>query len=139
MRESLDYLDREAVLGALSDKWAWQDLDPRFLDKAGFGDGNNAALLSPAGFRFFLPAYLIADLDHLLTSVPTAHLAGCLQDVLLEGFGRAAARQFALFTRPEVEAIVAYLDSSARLTPSWSDMVAQALRNYWIPRLEAMR
>ena len=62
----------------LSKKWAafkgqtdWRTVDPGFLD----GHAVALSFFSEAGFRFFLPAYLIADLQgKLSTADPLFHL-----------------------------------------------------------------
>lgn len=110
----------------------WRDLESGFLD------GHYCALsfFSEAGFRYFLPAYLIADLNgKLLTADPVFHLTHGfyefsvdypVKDRVLQvtsgkstfvnprRYGAAtwydhACFKLSIFTREEAEAIVAYL------------------------------
>ena len=102
-------------------------------------DANSEALsfFSEGGFRFFLPAYLIADLEgQLQTADPLFHLTGGFSDAVVQvptkvrvyekTIGKSAllnprrygamtfydyARyRLSIFTREEAEAIVAYLE-----------------------------
>jgi hypothetical protein len=102
-------------------------------------DGNSEALsfFSEGGFRFFLPAYLIADLEaQLQTADPLFHLTGGFSDAVVQvptkarvyekTIGKSAllnprrygamtfydyARyRLSIFAREEAEAIVAYLE-----------------------------
>ncbi len=68
-------------VGAFKGCTDWSSLDPRFLD----GHYSALSFFSEAGLRFFLPAYLIADLEgRLLTADPTFHLTNGFSDGSLE-------------------------------------------------------
>jgi hypothetical protein len=55
----------------------WSQLDPVVLD----GSYNVLSFFSEGGFRYFLPAYLIADLEELLqTADPVFHLTNGFSD-----------------------------------------------------------
>ncbi len=111
----------------------WQDLDASTLDE------HYAALsfFSEAGFRFFLPAFLVADVrDELETADPLSHLVGGFSDgavevpvgsqVFTRRFGSSvlmnprrygairfedhARLRLSVFTREESQAIVSYLE-----------------------------
>lgn len=111
----------------------WSQLDPMVLD------ANYTALsfLSEGGFRYFLPAYLIADLEERLqTADPLFHLTNGFSDKVVKipsgqriyekTIGKSAfvnprrygamtwhdhARcQLSVFTREEAGAILAYLE-----------------------------
>jgi hypothetical protein len=120
-------------VGPFQGKTDWQKLDAAFLD------ARAAALsfFSEAGFRFFLPAYLTADLhDQLKLADPVFSLTGGFSDVDVETsvgnrlfviksgksdlinprrYGAATLEDYAryrlsVFTREEAVAIVAYLE-----------------------------
>lgn len=132
---------------------------------ADFLDAHASALsfFSEAGFRFFLPAYLIADLNGLLsTSDPVFHLTHGFFDfsVKLTAAGRTfvvksgkstlinprrygaattgdyARHKLAIFTREEAGAIVAYLEFKRdhdRDSPDKARVDA-ALESFWLER-----
>ena len=111
-------------------------LDPMVLD----ANYNALSFFSEGGFRYFLPAYLIADLEERLqTADPVFHLTNGFSDKVIEipagqriytkTIGKSAfvnprrygamtwhdhARsQLSVFTREEAAAIVAYLEHKA--------------------------
>jgi hypothetical protein len=119
-------------VGAFKGQTDWTALDPQFLDQ----HYSALSFFSEAGFRFFLPAYLIADLaDRLRTADPRFHLINGFSDGSLEEeteqgrvvhrwgksvlvnprrYGAArwedyARYRLAVFTREEANAIVVYL------------------------------
>ena len=47
-------------------KTDWRTLDPSFIDQAPDGFGTALSFFSDEAFRFYLPAYLLADLDEKL-------------------------------------------------------------------------
>lgn len=130
---------------------------------AGFLDQHGAALsfFSEAGFRFYLPAYLVADLEGKLQyAEPLFHLTHGFHDFTmhetLDGraiemhHGRAAflnprrygamtnedyARyRLAIFTREESGAILAYLEykrDADRDEPLVTEPIAAAIRLFW--------
>jgi hypothetical protein len=135
--------------------------------EAGFLDGHASALsfFSEAGFRFFLPAYLIADLrGQLQTADPLFHLTHGFSDwttevpagerTLLMKHGRSAfinprrygamtsydyARyRLSVFTREEASAIVAYLEYKRDVDPDVIDRRAidAALQAFWLERAQ---
>ena len=58
-----------------SDKHDWRALDAAFLDRAPQGLSSALSFFSREAFRYFLPAFLIADLDDSLeTADPAFHL-----------------------------------------------------------------
>ncbi len=146
-------------VGPFKGKRDWRKVDPEFLD------GHAAALsfFSEAGFRFFLPAYLVADLqDKLSTADPLFHLTHGFSDSTVElstktrtftrKFGKSAlvnprrygamtsydyARyRLSVFTREEAKAIVAYLThkkDSDSLGPD-KERIGAALHSFWMER-----
>jgi hypothetical protein len=129
-------------------KTNWQSLDPAFLDRAPNGFGSALSFFSDEAFRFYLPAYLIADMDGCLEFAdPLFHLCHGLQDssrserVNPRRYGERtwwdeACHKFAMFTRPQAKAIVAYLQfrSQAEEIPDFRKPIGEALRNYWLSR-----
>lgn len=121
------------VARALSGVTSWWQVDAGLLDAL----YTALAFLSEGGFRFFLPAYLVADLEgRLSTADPVFDLThGFLDTTVAIGVGSAvherrigrsalvnprrygamtwydhARARLAVFTREEAEAIVGYLE-----------------------------
>jgi len=138
--------------------------DRRNLE-ASFLDGHATALsfFSEAGFRYFLPAYLISDLrGQLQTADPLFHLTHGFSDwttevpagdrtlVLRHGrtafinprrYGAMTSYDYAryrlsVFTREEANAIVAYLEFKRDSDPDVIDREAieAALEAFWLER-----
>lgn len=140
-------------------KTDWRTLDPDLLD----GHGGALSFFSEAGFRFFLPAYLIADLQgKLSTADPLFHLTHGFSDssvevptktrVFTRKFGKSAflnprrygamtwydhARyRLSIFAKEEAKAIVAYLRYK-RDSDSFGldkERIDGALHSYWMER-----
>ena len=157
---SREGLEPAAVADAFVGVSDWSTLD------AGVLDANYDALsfLSEGGFRFFLPAYLIADLQgELFTADPVFHLTGGFHDRTVEvpigervfrrHIGRSAlinplrygamtfedyARyRLSVFSRQECGAIVAYLQHR-RSDPDSTDgeSIDAALDSFWRHRAD---
>lgn len=128
---------------AFADKYDWRTIDPDFLDNAPDGFGSALTFFSDEAFRFFLPAYLLADIEDRLELVdPVFHLTHGLEDqMLLEKidpvrFGDrtwldSRRYRFSVFRQPETHAIVAYLDFRARGNEFDRQRITQAIANYW--------
>ena len=137
----------------------WRSIEAAFLD----GHANALSFFSEAGFRFFLPAYLIADLrGQLQTADPLFHLTHGFSDWTTEvpagertffiRHGRSAfvnprrygamtfydyARyRLSVFTREEASAIVAYLRFKRDSDPDVIDTetIDAALDSFWLER-----
>jgi uncharacterized protein (TIGR00725 family) len=129
-----------------ADKPDWRTLTAEFLDQAPGGYGSSLSFFSEEAFRYFLPAYLIADLDEALSSVdPVFYLCHGLDDetrnqaVNPRRYGRRTwfderQHQFASFLPEEAGAIVAYLEYRASRDDFNRDRIAEAIRNYWRER-----
>ena len=127
-------------------KTDWRILGTAFLDQAPDGYASALSFFSDEAFRFYLPAYLIADLDQQLRTVdPTFHLCFGLDD--LHGpqpinprrYGDRTwltekQRKFAIFSPGQAAAIVAYLEYKATQDEFQQPMIEQALQNYWWQR-----
>lgn len=137
----------------------WSQLDPAILDAS----YTALSFLSEGSFRYFLPAYLIADLqDRLQTADPLFHLTNGFSDKVVKvpagqriyekTIGKSAfvnprrygamtwhdqARtQLSVFTREEAGAIVAYLEYK-RDTDSHglnAEEINAALDSFWRDR-----
>lgn len=151
LRGSLEGTEPALVEEAFSDKPDWQSLDPDFLDDAPAGYGSALSFLSDEAFRYFLPAYLLADLDdRLVRADPAFHLCygvGAPQrDQPLNPrrfgartWGDAMDHRLSTFLSGEVEAIVAYLRHKLTVADAHTlVMIQAALRDYWGPRLRSV-
>lgn len=133
-------------------KTDWTVLEPEFLDRAPAGLGSALSFFSDEAFRFYLPAYLLADIDGRLERAdPAFHLYHGLDDasrgrfINPQRYGRRtwldeARHKFAMFTPMESAAIVAYLQwcaqSQSEDRPTSRDSIDQALQNYWLERAQ---
>jgi hypothetical protein len=128
----------------------WRQVEIGFIDRAPDGFGSALSFFSSEAFRYYLPAYLIADLrGELQQANPVFHLWHGLIDehrstpVNERRFGswswlEAVSERFRSFAPVEVAAIVAYMRYKAEHDELGLDrpMIEQALRNYWLARLE---
>jgi len=124
----------------------WESLDPRFLDQAPDGFASALSFFSDEAFHFYLPAYLIADIDgHLESANPVFCLTHGLDDssrderINPRRYGERtwfdhARHKFAIFNREEVAAIVAYL-TLKRNSNLDEKQIDEAFGNYWRARL----
>jgi hypothetical protein len=122
----------------------WQLLEPVFLDQAPAQLGSALSFFSDEAFHFYLPAYLIADIDGLLSKAdPLFHLCQGLDDdsknrkVNPKRYGERtwfdeASHKFSMFDWKEAAAIVAYLSLMRERDPLDHKTVDQALNNYWM-------
>jgi hypothetical protein len=140
---------------AFSGQDDWRTLDPTFLDESFNGWGSALSFFTPSAFRFYLPAYLLADLDKPLEQ-GSPYVALC--------FGLSAADQakptsrktrrearyrggqtkfmlrsqrFADFTPSQASAVVAYLRYILQhrgMAESTREMITEALQLYWLNR-----
>ncbi len=137
----------------------WQDIEPAMLD------AHQAALsfFSEAGFRFFLPAFLVADLrGQLQAADPLGHLTGGFHtgEVELPAGGRTFVQRYggmtlvnplrygaltmedygrfrlSIFTREESAAIVSYLEyrADAEEIARLREPIVSALDAFWRAR-----
>lgn len=137
----------------------WAAIESSFLD----AHASALSFFSEAGFRFFLPAYLIADLkEELLTADPVFHLTHGFFDftVKIPAGGRVfdvksgkstlinprrygamttndyARYRLSVFTREEAGTIVAYLEYKRNHNPDGFDQprIDAALELFWRER-----
>jgi hypothetical protein len=124
----------------------WRQLEVSFIDRAPDGFGTALSFFSREAFRYYLPAYLLADLDEELRQAdPVFHLWHGLDDenrdkpVNERRYGRwtwfeAIAERFGLFTDAEARAIVAFLRYKAARDAFVRPKVEQALASFWLAR-----
>jgi hypothetical protein len=131
----------------------WRALDAAFLDQAPAGFGSALSFLPDLAFRFYLPAYLIADLGGGLKTVdPLFHLChGFEDDVMLQTINPRfygartwidhARHRFSTFTTEQAAAIVAYLrheSSDEDRTFLDRHLIDRALTRYWLSRARGL-
>jgi len=124
-------------------KTDWSTLAPAFLDQAPDGFASALSFFSDEAFRFYLPAYLIADINGQLSSAdPVFHLTHGLTDdskaekINPRRYGartwfEAASHRLSMFDTAQVAAIVAYLEFKREVDEFERDTINQALDNFW--------
>ena len=160
LQGSFDGCEPEDEVGPFVGQRDWESLAPEFLDQRYCALG----FFSEAGFRFFMPAYLVADVRRQLqTADPLFHLTHGFSDSSLEDrrggrvfvrrwgksvlinprrYGAASTYDYAryklsVFTREEAEAIVEYLRwrrDADWATPLDKQEVDAALAHFWLER-----
>jgi hypothetical protein len=160
LQGSFDGCEPFEEISAFFGRTDWRALEPEFLD----GHYTALSFFSEAGLRFFLPAYLVADVrGHLQTADPLFHLthgfgdhsigAGSRSRELARSSGPSplinprrygavtfldyARYRLSAFTREEAGAVVAYLRFRRRVDDLGLDTraVDAALASFWLERL----
>lgn len=161
LQGSFDGCEPYDEVGAFVGKTDWSKLAATMLDN----HFSALSFFSECGFRFFLPAYLIADLrEELLTADPLFHLWHGFATVSAEvpvgshTFRRdssgktllnpkrygamtwidSARHRLSVFTREEAKAIVAYMTYKREHDTAGLDTVRidEALKEFWLDRVE---
>ncbi len=159
LQGSFDGCEPYEVVSLFKGRHDWQAVGSEFLD----AHYDALSFFSEGGFRFFLPAYLIADLeDNLQTADPVFHLTHGFSDgsVEIPGRTRTVVRRFgksvfvnprrygamtsydyaryrlSVFTTEEAQAIVAYLRYKRDADPHKLNhgQIDAALNLYWLER-----
>jgi hypothetical protein len=159
LQGSFEGCEPAEVIAPFKSRTDWQNLDPALLD----AHYDALSFFSEAGLRFFLPAYLIADLnDELNTADPLFVLTHGFSDVTIEHptktrvfvrkigqtallnprrygamtFYDYARFRLSVFTREEAQAIVVYLQYKRDSDPYrlHFDVIETALNLYWLER-----
>jgi len=121
------------VKTAFQDKKDWRMLTPEFLAQAPDGYSSALNFFSKEAFRFYLPGYLLGDIDGKMNWPPDFHLTSGLIGLSPTVY---AQERFAGFTAKECQAIIRYLDfklyDDSRLSSSRN--IQRALASYWYPR-----
>jgi hypothetical protein len=126
----------------------WRALDAPFIDGAPDGYSSALSFFSDEALRFYLPAYLCADLDGGLRRIDLVfHLTHGLDDASRNGLinrRRYGARtwfdearhRFATLDREQAAAVVAYLERKRDADDDDfdRDRIDQALAAYWHER-----
>lgn len=127
----------------------WRSLDAAFIDQAPKGFGTALSFFSDEALHFYLPAYLLADLDGLLKQAdPVFHLTHGLDRVSQQErinprrYGERtwfehARYKFSMFNERERAAIVEYLRykrETDALTELEKTCIDEALGSYWAPK-----
>jgi guanosine-3',5'-bis(diphosphate) 3'-pyrophosphohydrolase len=131
-------------------KTDWRTLEPSFIDQAPDGFGTALSFFSDEAFHFYLPAFLLADLESALNQAhPVFALTHGLDNasrhekINPRRYGERtwfehARHKFAMFNSQESEAIVGYLTYKLHtdtLMDSEKVRVREALDNYWTTRM----
>lgn len=144
---------REGVEPALLEaefkgKTDWRTLDAAFIDQAPNGFGSALSFFSDEAFHFYLPAYLLADLDGQLRQAnPLFALTHGLdqrsrhEKINPRRYGERtwldhARHKFAMFNAAERAAIAAYLAcrlEGDEITGFERQSIREALQSYWSP------
>lgn len=141
------YGDESAALAIdFRGKTDWRQLDSTFLNQAPDGWGTALSFFSDNALRFYLPAYLIADIRDDLDHDPEVRLCSSLtplgeqeKNAKIWGDGTMGERArtcFAKFSGEQVSAIVAYLWWKRDFKGGNDMWIEQALENYWLQRDE---
>jgi hypothetical protein len=127
----------------------WSALAPDFVDRAGAASPSALSFFSPAAFRFYLPAYLLADIDdQLVYTDPLFYLYFGLDEATRRRpagtaggpaltWWEAQQEHLAPMSAAEAAAVVAYLRwkvAKGTLHEHERRSVAEALRSYWLER-----
>lgn len=125
-------------------KTDWRSLDPRFIDQSPDELATALSFFSDEAFAFYLPAFLIADIDGKLRSAnPTFHLThnfrSAARDEKIGGADKSGRtwREYGeercgAFTPKQANAIRAYLEFKAERADAYDKpAIEQALNNYW--------
>jgi hypothetical protein len=132
------------LVEAFRNKHNWKALEPAFLDQAPGEWGSALSFFSAEALRFYLPAYLIADIRGALKrSDPATRLCTFLTPQMENRkiarvwgggtMGEHARNEFECFDSAQVSAIVSYLWWKLE-SEGYNPTIEQALENYWIER-----
>ncbi len=136
----------QEVEDAFRDKTDWTKLDAEFLERGPAADA--LSFFSSEAFRFYLPAYMIADAEGKFARVdPTFFLCHGLDNEshnkkVSEGrygdrtWHDEALHRFSVFTPRQCRAIVAYLLFAANREEITRGTIDEAIANYWGARAE---
>jgi len=129
-----------------ADKPDWSEIDASFLDQAPQGFSTALSFFTNEAFRFFLPAYLIADIDEKLECVDVIfHLCHGFdeesKDQLInpERYGNQtwfdySSKRLSEFTPAESKAVIEYLEfktQSEYVVDFEVESIRQAIDNFW--------
>jgi hypothetical protein len=159
LQGSFDGCEPAEAIAPFTERTHWQGIEATVLDD----HAEALSFLSAGGFRFFLPAYLVADLrGELRRADPVFHLTHGFRDVTVDvpmrrgtfrkqiggsalvnprrygamTFEDHARHRLAVFTRGEAAAIVAYLEHQrdADTQGLLAEQIDPALGAFWRTR-----
>lgn len=130
------------------DKRDWHSLTPEFLDQAPGGFASALSFFSDEAFRYYLPAYMIADLRgelqradvlfHLTHGLENTHRDKLVNPIRYGSrtWFDAIRHRFSVFDAAQREAIARYLEHRERVADIEPERRAarEALDNYWRAR-----
>lgn len=127
---------------------SWASLTADFLDQTPDGFGSALSFFSDEAFRYYLPAFMIADLDGRLERAdPVFHLTHGLDHSATKKinprrygdrtFGDSARHRFSLFSTRQAKAIMEYLLHCGSLDKFDAHSIDRALSGYWADRAKA--
>jgi hypothetical protein len=125
----------------------WRQLDAEFLDQAPDGWASALSFFSKNALRFYLPAYMIADIRGLLSSSDPAFRLCAFLTPLGEKkkiakmwgggtMGERARADFECYDNQQVSVIVDYLWWKLESLGGRRLIIEQALENYWLERID---
>ena len=134
-----------ALVEDFTGRTIWQNIDVAFLNQAPDGWGTALSFFSARAFRFYLPAYLIADIrgeldsydpvSRLCTWVTPSEAKQRIAEIWGGGtMGERATAEFAELNAAQVSAIVEYLWWKLEAAGGHAPTIEQALENYWLER-----
>jgi hypothetical protein len=126
--------DHEDDVRALRGFLSWQSIPDKVIESENAG----LTALSPRAFQFYLPAYMKWSLLNLRAS------SAFTSDATIYALAPTASRieqlvsRYSLLSPAQVRAVVSFLRIMAD-SPDFADAdtAMQALRSYWLPRLES--
>jgi len=159
LQGSFDGCEPAEAIAPFTERTSWQGIDAAVLDD----HAEALSFFSEGGFRFFLPAYLVAHLRGELTRAdPVFHLTHGFQEITVEipmrdgiyrkkvggsafvnprRYGAMTAEDYAryrlaVFARAEAGAIVAYLEHQRDGDPGGllAEQIDPALGRFWRAR-----
>lgn len=136
-----------ALIEEFHDQRDWRALTTDFLNKAPDGFGTALSFFSDRALRFYLPAYLIADIEGRLESGNDPAFRLCnnvtpggekVKLAKVWGGGTMGERDracFGNFSDQQVAAIVTYLWWKLEELGGRDEVIEQAMLHYWMPRM----
>ena len=125
-------------------KTQWQVLDSKFIDLAPDGFASALSFFSDRAFCFYIPAYMIAELNRELGSASVIfHLTHGLDNESKNKplddertWFDCVKERFSHFTKDQVQAIVAFLEFCEPQTyyGFYRESINESLNNYWLNR-----
>jgi hypothetical protein len=117
---------------------SWSGLDAKFIDQSPDGFASALCFMSNEALRYYIGAYLIADVkDQLHQAEPYFRLTDGM-DAAAYGsspsVGDDAIARWRDLDDGKVRAIVKYLEYKRSKDDGWADQIEASLDSYWYPR-----